>query len=147
MPRNMSFAMTTEQIRNRSKTVTRRFGWWFLKPGDTVNAVEKSMGLKKGEKVKRICQIRIISTRREPLDEISEFDVVDEGFPTRSPAQFVEMLVKHYGCKPDAICNRIRFEYVEKPATPLPDERSVGLGPKGAAGCAPLERHFNERQL
>ena len=23
-----------------------------------------------------------------------------------------------------------------------PDERSVGLGPKGAAGCAPLERYL-----
>ena len=47
MPRNMSFAMTTEQIRARTKTVTRRFGWWFLKAGDQVWAVEKAMGLKK----------------------------------------------------------------------------------------------------
>lgn len=42
MPRNMSFALTTSQIRDRSKTVTRRFGWWFLVPGDQVWAVEVS---------------------------------------------------------------------------------------------------------
>lgn len=47
MPRNMSFAMTTDQIREQSKTVTRRFGWWFLKSGDVVCGVEKAMGLKK----------------------------------------------------------------------------------------------------
>jgi len=27
MPRNMSFMLTTEQIKNRTKTVTRRLGW------------------------------------------------------------------------------------------------------------------------
>ena len=47
--RNMSFAMTTEAVRNQTKTVTRRFGWWFLKPGDMVQPVEKAMGLRKGE--------------------------------------------------------------------------------------------------
>ena len=41
MPRNMSFMITKEQVRNRTKTVTRRLGWAFLKPGDIVNAVEK----------------------------------------------------------------------------------------------------------
>ena len=51
--RNMSFTMTTRQIKNRSTTMTRRFGWWFLKPGDRIQAVEKGMGLKKGEKVKK----------------------------------------------------------------------------------------------
>lgn len=38
--RNMSFALTTPQILNRSKTVTRRAGWSFLKPGDIVCAVQ-----------------------------------------------------------------------------------------------------------
>ena len=61
------FFLTTDQVRNRTKTVTRRNGWWFLKPGEIVNAVEKAMGLKRGEKIKRICQIRIVSTRAESL--------------------------------------------------------------------------------
>lgn len=34
--RNMSFALTTKQIINRTKTITRRFGWWFLRPGDKI---------------------------------------------------------------------------------------------------------------
>ena len=67
MPRHMSFSMTTAQFRARTKTVTRRFGWWFLKPGDLVMGVEKSQGLKKGEKVVRLGLIRIVSVRTEPL--------------------------------------------------------------------------------
>ena len=50
MPRNMSFAMTTEQVRNQTKTVTRRQGWRFLNAGDILQPVVKGMGLKKGEK-------------------------------------------------------------------------------------------------
>lgn len=49
--RNISFAMTTEQFRRGEKDVTRRFGWWFLKPGDQLRVVEKTIGLKKGEKM------------------------------------------------------------------------------------------------
>jgi len=49
--------LTTSQIKNKPKTVTRRLGWWYLQPGNIINAVEKGMGLKKGEKVKKICQI------------------------------------------------------------------------------------------
>ena len=63
MPRNMSFAMTTDQFRNRTKDVTRRFGWWFLKPGDLVMGVEKAMGLQKGQQIVRLGLIEIVSTR------------------------------------------------------------------------------------
>jgi hypothetical protein len=109
----MSFAMTTPQIRNRTKTVTRRFGWWFLKPGDIVCAVEKGMGLKKGEKVKRLAMIRIVSTRSQQLFAISKDDCVREGFPEMQPSDFVGMLCGHYGITDDRIINRIEFEYVE----------------------------------
>jgi len=34
MPRNMSFSMTTQAVLDETKTVTRRLGWDFLKPGD-----------------------------------------------------------------------------------------------------------------
>lgn len=112
MPRNMSFAMTTDQFKNRTKDVTRRFGWWFLKPGDEVLGVEKAMGLKKGEKVKPLGMIRIISTRPVPLNAITPDDVVREGFPGWTPEQFVKMLVSHYRVKEDQIINRIEFEYI-----------------------------------
>ena len=64
----MSFALTTEQIFNRTKTVTRRVGWTFLKPGDLLCAVRKGQGLKKGEKVERLATLRVVSVRRESLD-------------------------------------------------------------------------------
>jgi len=113
MPRNMSFAMTTEQVENRVKDVTRRFGWWFLKPGDVVNAVQKAMGLRPGEKVVRICQIRIIGTRPEPLNAITKEECRREGFPELEPEDFVLMLTKHYRCDPQEIVNRIEYEYLD----------------------------------
>lgn len=112
MPRNMSFAMTTEQMRQGSKDVTRRFGWLFLKPGQIIWAVEKAMGLQKGEKIKRICAIKIISTRTEPLNAIKQSDVIREGFPDMTPEKFVKMLVDHYKVDHEKIVNRIEFEIV-----------------------------------
>ncbi len=112
MPRNMSFSLTTGQIRNRTKTVTRRNGWWFLKSGDIVDAVEKAMGLKKGEKIKRICQIRIISTWAELLNAITVDDVEKEGFSDWTPEEFVAMYSKHNRCLDIDPVNRIEFEYV-----------------------------------
>jgi hypothetical protein len=113
MPRNMSFAMTTEQVRNQSKTVTRRFGWWFLKPGDLIQPVEKAMGLKKGEQKKEIGgPVRIVSVRREILSSIDKPDCIKEGFPHFHPSDFISMLHRHYGCSFYAEVNRIEFEYI-----------------------------------
>lgn len=112
MARNMSFAMTTEQVKARTKTVTRRFGWWFLKPGDEVRGVKKAMGLKKGEKIEPLAMVRIIATRAEPLNAITQDDVIREGFPDWTPAQFIQMLVDHYKVDPAATVNRIEFEYL-----------------------------------
>ncbi len=114
MPRNMSFSMTTEQVRQRTKTVTRRFAWWSLEPGTILNAVEKAMGLKRGEKVNRLARIRIISVRREPLNAITQADVVAEGFPGWTPDKFVQMLVDKNGCDKATECNRIEFEYLDE---------------------------------
>ena len=72
MPRNISFAMTTQQVQDRTKDVTRRFGWWFLKPGDKLCGVKKAMGLKKGEQIERLCNIEVVSVRSEPLDAITQ---------------------------------------------------------------------------
>ncbi len=112
MPRNMSFAMTTDQFQNKSKFVTRRFGWWFLKPGDVVQGVRKAMGLKKGEKIDRLGLIEIVSTRAEPLNAITQEDVVLEGFPEFTPDRFIRMMTKHYGCEQNSIVNRIEFRYL-----------------------------------
>lgn len=112
MPRNMSFSLTTEQFKAKTKTVTRRFGWNFLNPGDIICGVEKAMGLKKGEKMKRLGLIRIKSVRSESLSAITKVDCIKEGFPEFEPHDFVDMIRDHYGCAPYAVVNRIEFEYV-----------------------------------
>ena len=111
--RNMSFALTTPQFLARTKTVTRRIGWSFLKPGDLICGVKKSMGLKKGEKIERLGVIRILSIKKARLLHITQSDVVKEGFPDWTPAQFIQMLVDHYNITGAKILNRIEFEYVE----------------------------------
>lgn len=111
--RNMSFFMTTQQIKNRTKSVTRRFGWWFLKPGDRIQACEKCQGLKKGEKINKLTVIAVVSAWPEPLDTITEADCIREGFPEMTPFEFTMMLVKHYGCDTKTTVNRIEFKYVK----------------------------------
>jgi len=66
----MSFALTTAQILNREKRVTRRMGWLNLKPGDRIRAVKKAMGLKKGESIEELAVLKVIDVRREPLDRM-----------------------------------------------------------------------------
>ena len=112
MPRNMSFMITTEQIKNRTKTVTWRFGWNFLKPADVVNACEKCRGLEAGQKVNKLCQIRIIGVRKEPLNKITKRECVLEGFPDMVPEDFISIFCDLNGCKPTETVNRIEFEYV-----------------------------------
>ena len=111
--RNMSFMLTTDQIRSKTKTVTRRKGWWFLKEGDILQAVEKCQGLRKGQKMSKICLIRIISTHGERLSSITEQECALEGFPGMRPDEFVTMFCKsHKNVTHDKIINRIEFEYL-----------------------------------
>lgn len=112
MPRNMSFMLTTQQIKDRTKTVTRRIGWWFLKPGDVIWACEKCMGLKKGEKIKRLELIRVLSTTQECLISITKEDIIKEGFPDMSRDDFVLMFCEHMKCHSGVWVNRIEFEYI-----------------------------------
>lgn len=109
----MSFYHTQEQVRNRTKTVTRRKGWKHLKPGDRFWAIVKGQGLKKGEKVERICLLECASNLPCHLISITKRDVVREGFPELSQAQFVRMFCRNMGGKVDQELNRIEFKYVE----------------------------------
>lgn len=113
--RNMAFSITTEQMYHQTKSVTRRIGWSFLNPGDTVMAVEKGMGLKKGEKIKKIYPIEIISVRGERLCDITLQDVAREGFPQMTVPEFVRMFAKSHSCDVHTMVNRIEFKPLAKP--------------------------------
>lgn len=89
------------------KTVTRRWGWYDAKPGDRFRAVEKCMGLKKGEKVKEIYIIEVVKAFEEPLRTLvvspetdhvcltyGQIEMTKEGFPNMQPLSFVSMLKK-----------------------------------------------------
>ena len=118
--RNMSFSMTTEAVRNRTKTVTRRLGWDFLKPGDVLQACEKCQGLKKGEKVVKLAVIRVVSVTREPLHHIldySEEEIAREGFGDMSRRAFQNMFMRANKCWEFTPVNRIEFEYVDAEPT------------------------------
>jgi len=122
--RNMSFMLTTRQVIDRSKTVTRRMGWPGLAPGTLLWAVEKGMGLRPGEKVVRLALIRVVDVRGEPLRRMTDdpdygiAECAREGFCAdpvlRWPTAFVPFFCgSHRGCTPETVVNRIAFEYVD----------------------------------
>lgn len=125
--RNMSFALTADQVLDQSKDVTRRLGWMFLKVGDLLQPVKKCMGLKPGESIQRLgCPIRVVSLRRERLILMIEDlaygfeETRREGFGHHllylSPSNFIAMFCEtHKGCTPETIITRIEFAY-EVPA-------------------------------
>lgn len=123
----MSFALTTDQIRKGTKTVTRRMGWRTLKPGTLLQPVRKGMGLKPGEKVERLRgPIRVIEVHHEPLRMLLDSPIygqrecVREGFPDYTPEGFIAMFCRsHKGCTPDSVVTRIHFEYLpDQPGAP-----------------------------
>lgn len=113
MPRNMSFRLTERQILDRTKTVTRRLGWKFLKAGDVVHAVDRSMGLGKGQSPRFLARLRIVSVRREELWKCTDEDATREGYPEESGVDFVERFAFHMGIRPGDLVTRIEFEYLE----------------------------------
>lgn len=131
--KNISFALTTQQIIDESKDVTRRLGWFNLKPGDLLQPVRKCMGLKKGESPEILRPpIRVIVPRREPLSAMldnrnyGEAECIREGFPDLTPDQFVTIFCKsHKGCTPQTTINRIEFAYTSG------ETRSCACGWKG----------------
>lgn len=110
--RNISFAITTEQFKTRTKTVTRRLGWKSAKPGNHLMGCKKCRGLKPGEAIERLGEIRIVSVRQEPLFMITDEDCAKEGFPGMNRISFVDMFCAHMHCNANTIVTRIEYEYV-----------------------------------
>ena len=117
--RNISFFLTQDQIRNRTKTVTRRAGWQHAQAGMILRGVVKGQGLKKGEAIEPLCIIEIVSCKVEPLSLMTDKlgygnrEVIAEGFPQMTPKEFVEMFCEHNQIEPQALVRRIEFKYRE----------------------------------
>lgn len=119
----MSFALTTAQILEGTKTVTRRLGWANLRPGEQLRPVRKCMGLRFGEKLDVLRDpTTVVDIRREPLRamldnlEYGYSECVLEGFGLhpdyRDPGSFVAMFcATHRGCTPETVVTRIEFCY------------------------------------
>lgn len=111
--KNISFMLTPQQIRDHIKDVTRRLGWWDLKPGDRLQACVKCQGRKAGEPLEKLAVIEVVSTRPEKLWEITKDDCAREGFPEMEPHEFVRMFCGSMGCDAMTTVNRIEVRYVE----------------------------------
>ncbi|MEN0051222.1 MAG: hypothetical protein AAF806_29425 [Bacteroidota bacterium] len=111
--RRISFALTKRQVEEQTKTVTRRNGWKWLKVGSLLQPIEKGMGLKKGEKQVLIgLPIQVLFVNQEPLNQITQAEVIKEGFPDWTPEQFVAFYAKHNNCREDHEVTRIEFKYL-----------------------------------
>ena len=134
MPRLMSVTLTKRAVEERHKTETRRAGWSMLRPGDRLTLCEKVMGRRKGEPLVRIVDVEVVSTRREPLNAITDTGVDAEGFgpwegsdgidwwpPGSVPPdnvhgeasrRFVAFFTEHMGGAPDQEVNVIEWRYL-----------------------------------
>lgn len=139
MPRLMSVSMTKQAVIDRTKSVTRRKGWAWLKPGARLTLVEKAMGLKKGETVVRLAEVEVVSVTREPLDRLligyaidgsapsfaatairwAEEEMAREGFPGMHPRDFINTyFVDAQGMDPSDEITRIEWRYLDNQENP-----------------------------
>lgn len=131
MPRLMSVSMTTQAVIERRKTVTRRRGWTFLRPGDRLTLCRKVQGRKPGEPLERLAEVEVVSVRRESLwhlvtginpqivdgawvrDYVAD-EMVREGFPGLDPDEFVRRyFINGQGMAYDDRVTRIEWRYLE----------------------------------
>lgn len=114
MARRMSFSLTQQQLVDGTKDVTRRLGWLDTREGDTIVALEKGMGLRKGERQVELGTIVVKRVSRERLNTISADEVRREGFPALTPEAFIELFCRANKCAPAAFVTRIEFAFTRK---------------------------------
>jgi hypothetical protein len=125
MSRLMSVAFTEQAVRDRTKTVTRRKGWWLdkngkrlLVPGDRLTLCRKVMGRRRAdgtvEPLVRLAEAEVVDVRREPLLMVGlDGEVQREGFPGMSPAEFMtRFFIEAQSIQPGDIVTRIAWRYL-----------------------------------
>lgn len=128
MSRLMSVTLTEQAVVDRTKTVTRRLGWWadkngrrLLAPGDHLTLCRKVMGRKKGEPLVRLAEVEVTDVSRQQLRVANTPDeAAREGFPDWTWDQFVAFFCDEMRCDPTTVVTRIEWRYL--PAPPAPTE-------------------------
>ena len=120
MSRLMSVAYTEQAVVERRKTVTRRAGWVFLKPGDRLTLCRKVMGRKKGEPLVRVAEVEVLDVRRERLGQLlidpayAARELVAEGFPGLPASEFIgRYFTDAQGITPADMVTRIEWRYLD----------------------------------
>ena len=113
MARLMSVVLTEQAVIDRTKTVTRRLGWTFLRPGDRLTLCRKVQGRRSGEPLVRLADVEVTSVCREPLMVVTPGDVRREGFPEMYADQFVAFFCQQMRCAPDTEVTRIEWRYLD----------------------------------
>lgn len=109
----LSAALTTDQVIDRTKDVTRRLNWLHIDVGTPLTVCAKVQGRKAGEPLIRLADVVVVSLRREALAAITAEDCAREGFPHYNPEQFVEFFCRHMrGCTPATLITRIEWLYL-----------------------------------
>lgn len=129
----MSVSLTEQAVVERRKTVTRRLGWKFAKPGDCLTLCRKVMG-RRGEPLVRLAEVEVVDVRREPLFAMQDEDVAREAVPTEyddgrsrfeetyddtglpTATAWVTWFAWEMGCYPETEVTRIEWRYL--PARP-----------------------------
>ena len=131
MPRLMSVTLTEDAVVERRKTVTRRLGWKFLKPGDRLTLCRKVMGRRKGDPLVRLAEVEVVDVRRERLWSITDEDVereglrhddgrFDEWYPETgypSCVAWVQWFCEEMNVEPDDFVTRIEWRYLDAEAS------------------------------
>jgi len=114
----MAFSKTVGPMYARTKDVTRRLdSWKNLKPDKVLVAIEKGQGLKRGESVVQIHEIKVVDVRLEPLEKILDepHGATREGFPDLDNQGFIDMFcemgTKRKPIRPDTEITRIEFKH------------------------------------
>jgi hypothetical protein len=130
----MSVTFTERAVVERRKTVTRRKGWTFLKPGDRLTLCRKVQGRKRKdgtvEQLVRLAEVEVVSVRREALERLTMEDpwaedadhqkwirdeLRREGFPGWSGEDFVEkFFIKAQKIYPSHDVTRIEWRYLDE---------------------------------
>ena len=126
----MSVAFTEAAVRDRTKTVARRKGWWedkngrrMVKPGDRLTLCRKVMG-RKGAPLLRIAEVEVVHVQRHALSDLLTCDPQEareemalEGFPTVVPYEFVRrFFVEAQGMDVGDFVTRIEWRYLDAEA-------------------------------